>query len=143
MTLLLVVMLYLSVILGVLSFILDGFRFVVVTFFPDNELLKEGEIITKLTFPRTKGSDMKNAINIDLGLEKYKSVPFASTLVSKVRFICENNTYYQIIENWFDQDKTLVGYSSVIDVEVQPGKDKLIPIQPDSILKAVSKLVCN
>lgn len=46
MTLLLVVMLYLSVILGVLSFILDGFRFVVVTFFPDNELLKEGEIMS-------------------------------------------------------------------------------------------------
>ncbi|OQA36446.1 MAG: hypothetical protein BWY54_00008 [Candidatus Dependentiae bacterium ADurb.Bin331] len=38
--------LYLSVILGVLSFILDGFRFVVVTFFPDNELLKEGEIMS-------------------------------------------------------------------------------------------------
>ncbi|HEX2978395.1 MAG TPA: hypothetical protein VHO47_04720 [Candidatus Babeliales bacterium] len=45
-TLLLVVMIYLSIIMGVLSLILDGFRFVAVTFFPDNDLFKEGELMS-------------------------------------------------------------------------------------------------
>ena len=108
--------------------------------FIQDSIPSEGELISKLSFPRTKGSDLKKVINVDLGLETYKRVPSASTLVSKVRFICGKNTSYQIIENWFDEDRSLVGYSSVIDVS---DKDKLIKNHPDSILSQMSKLVCK
>jgi hypothetical protein len=103
----------------------------------------EGEIITKLTFPRTKGSEMKKAINIELGLGEYKNVPYASTLVSKVRFICDKKTNYQLVENWFDEDGKFVGISSAIDVDISIGKENLLPNHPESILAQLSKLVCK
>jgi hypothetical protein len=103
----------------------------------------EREVITKLTFPRTKGSDMKSAINMDLGLSEYIRVPYATTLVSKIRYICGKNTSYQYVENWFDQDGSLIGITSAIDVELITGKDKLIQNHPDSILSHLSRYVCN
>jgi hypothetical protein len=36
---------YASVALGVLTFILDGFRYVVVTFFPESQIFKDGELL--------------------------------------------------------------------------------------------------
>jgi hypothetical protein len=104
---------------------------------------KEAEIITKITFPRTKGSDMKKAINIDLGLENYKLVPYATSLVTKARFICGKNTYYPIIENWFDQDKSLVGFSNVVSIEISTKKDEILPYHPDSVLAQLSRYACN
>ncbi len=103
----------------------------------------EREVITKLSFPRTKGSDLKGVINIDLGLNDYVYVPYAATLVSKVRLICGKNTNYQVIENWFDQDGSLIGLSSVVDVEQITSKDKLVPNHPDSILSQLSRFICN
>jgi len=103
----------------------------------------EREVITKLTFPRTKGSDLKGAINVDLGLYGYVNVPYATTLVSKVRLICGKNTTYQVIENWLDQDGSLIGLSSVVDIEQISSKDKLVPNHPESILSQLSRFICN
>jgi hypothetical protein len=103
----------------------------------------EQEVITKLTFPRTIGSDMKSAINVDLGLSEYVNVPYATTLVSKTRFICGKNTSYQVVENWFDQDGSIVGITSAVDVELLTSKDKLIPNHSDSILNQLSRFVCS
>ena len=79
---------------------------------------REVELITKITFPRTKGSDFEKLnAGINMGLKGFKSAPYATSLVTKARFLCDKNVDYSYIENWYDQDGKVVGIMSYSDLD--------------------------
>ena len=103
---------------------------------------KEPEILTKITFPRVDLSKLKDSLGLLSGYEEFNSSVMVSTLVSKNRYLCNEEKSYQTPENYYDEDGTLMAYSSYQDLPPEFFKN-LSKNAPTSPLGQLSKLVCQ
>lgn len=101
-----------------------------------------GIVTTKIQFPRTKGSEIAKKFSIVTGVDDYQYVPFASYHIARIKILCSQKKFYTLVENYYDEDKTLVGYSNYIE-PTNEEISKFESFSPNSPIGQLSKLICK
>lgn len=99
------------------------------------------QVTTKVTFKRVDISKLRDSIGIATGYESFDTSAPVASLVSQNVFLCKEETSYQILENYYDQDGSLTAYSSYQDLPPSFFKS-LVKNNPESPLGQLSRLVC-